>query len=152
MSLWGVSKIRNPVIARVFRELNLIEQWGSGVPRIFRETANQGFPEPVIDELGLRLRFVFPLKKQLPIATDSQGAQSGAQSIAILNALAEAPLSAAEIADRLGLDTKTGAFKRTIRQLLQQSLIAYTIPEKPTSRLQKYQLTKKGMKEKDLKG
>ena len=28
----GVSKIRNHVIARVFRELGLIEQWGSGVP------------------------------------------------------------------------------------------------------------------------
>jgi len=26
----GVSKIRNRVIARVFRELDLIEQWGSG--------------------------------------------------------------------------------------------------------------------------
>ena len=27
----GVSRIRNPVIARVFRELHLIEQWGSGL-------------------------------------------------------------------------------------------------------------------------
>lgn len=35
----NVSKIRNPVIARVFQELKLIEQWGSGVPRIFREKA-----------------------------------------------------------------------------------------------------------------
>jgi predicted HTH transcriptional regulator len=38
----GISKIRNPVIARVFRELNLIEQWGSGVPRMFREAAELG--------------------------------------------------------------------------------------------------------------
>ncbi|MCX7118017.1 MAG: hypothetical protein NTW94_09000 [Legionellales bacterium] len=30
----GVSKIRNHVIARIFHELNLIEQWGSGVARI----------------------------------------------------------------------------------------------------------------------
>jgi len=27
----GTSRIRNHVIARVFRELNLIEQWGTGV-------------------------------------------------------------------------------------------------------------------------
>ena len=33
----GVSKLRNQVIARIFRELNLIEQCGSGVSRIFRE-------------------------------------------------------------------------------------------------------------------
>ncbi|MBW1956381.1 MAG: putative DNA binding domain-containing protein, partial [Deltaproteobacteria bacterium] len=31
----GTSRIRNPVIARVFKELNLIEQWGTGVRRIF---------------------------------------------------------------------------------------------------------------------
>jgi predicted HTH transcriptional regulator len=33
----GVSKIRNRVIARVFRELGLIEQWGSGFRRILDE-------------------------------------------------------------------------------------------------------------------
>jgi len=33
----GVSKIRNRVIARVFRELGLIEQWGSGFRRILEE-------------------------------------------------------------------------------------------------------------------
>jgi len=33
----GTSRIRNPVIARVFKELNLIEQWGTGVRRIFAE-------------------------------------------------------------------------------------------------------------------
>lgn len=31
----GISKIRNHIIARVFRELNLIEQWGSGISRIY---------------------------------------------------------------------------------------------------------------------
>lgn len=30
----GVSKLRNRVIARVFRELGLVEHWGSGVPRV----------------------------------------------------------------------------------------------------------------------
>jgi ATP-dependent DNA helicase RecG len=91
-----------------------------------------------------------------PIVASKQGAQSrarsGVQSAAFLNALADATLSAAEIAARLGLDTKTGAFKRAIKELLQQTLIAYTIPEKPTNRLQKYRLTEKGTQEKGLKG
>lgn len=52
----GVSKIRNHVIARVFRELNLIEQWGSGVRRIFKEAQEQGLPEPQIMEVGMRVR------------------------------------------------------------------------------------------------
>lgn len=53
----GVSNLRNRVIARVFRELRLIEQWGSGVSRIFREAQEQGLPEPSIEEIGLHLRF-----------------------------------------------------------------------------------------------
>lgn len=54
----GISRIRNPVIARVFRELRLIEQWGSGFRRIFDDAARQGLPEPLIEEIatGLRVR------------------------------------------------------------------------------------------------
>ncbi|MBT4288080.1 MAG: HTH domain-containing protein [Deltaproteobacteria bacterium] len=53
----GVSKIRNRVIARVFRELELIEQWGSGLPRIFSEAKKLGLPIPEIQEIGMQVRF-----------------------------------------------------------------------------------------------
>ena len=72
------------------------------------------------------------------------GAQSGAQSHAVLTALTEGPRSAAELAEVLQLGTKTGAFKRSMKNLLEQECIAYTIPDKPSSRLQKYRLTDKG--------
>lgn len=63
----GVSKIRNHVIARVFRELNLIEQWGSGIPRIIREAKELGLPELQIMEIGMRLRFTVTLAEQITI-------------------------------------------------------------------------------------
>ncbi len=47
----GISRIRNPVIARVFREMNLVEQWGTGVPRMFKQATAEGLPEPEIEEL-----------------------------------------------------------------------------------------------------
>ncbi len=72
----GISRIRNPVIARVFRELNLIEQWGSGVPRMFREAADLGLPEPEIVELGMRLRFIVPLAKPLVLSKKESGVES----------------------------------------------------------------------------
>ena len=71
-------------------------------------------------------------------------AQTGAQSESILHALASAPLSANELIAHLKLRSKTGAFKRVIKELLDNGLIAYTLPDKPSSRLQKYRLTRKG--------
>jgi len=59
----GISKIRNPVIARLFREMNLIEQWGTGVPRMFKQAQELGLPEPQILELGMRVRFIVYLAK-----------------------------------------------------------------------------------------
>jgi hypothetical protein len=59
-------------------------------------------------------------------------------------ALAEKPLSANELVKKLGLRSKTGAFKRTVSELLNDSSIEYTIPDKPSSRLQKYRLTGAG--------
>lgn len=63
----GVSNLRNRVIARVFRELKLIEQWGSGVSRIFCEAQELGLPEPTIEEIGMHLRVTIFLN--IPIAT-----------------------------------------------------------------------------------
>ena len=64
----GVSRIRNHVIARVFRELNLIEQWGSGVRRIFSEAMELGLPEPQFLEVGMRVRVVVRLAQALRVA------------------------------------------------------------------------------------
>jgi ATP-dependent DNA helicase RecG len=53
-------------------------------------------------------------------------------------------LSAAELLNVVGLKSKTGAFKRMIRDLLNQKLIEYTLPDKPKSRFQQYRITVKG--------
>jgi len=66
----GISQIRNPVIARVFRELDLIEQWGSGIPGIFREAKSNNLPEPTIEELAGRVRFTVFLPEILPLSRE----------------------------------------------------------------------------------
>jgi len=58
--------------------------------------------------------------------------------------LAPAPLSANELVTQLGLKSKTGAFKRAIKELLEAGLIEYTLPNTVQSRLQKYRITEKG--------
>lgn len=52
----GVSKLRNRVIGRVFHELRLVEQWGSGVQRMLSACREAELPAPVWEEIGNRLR------------------------------------------------------------------------------------------------
>lgn len=52
----GVSKLRNRVIGRVFQELGLIEQWGSGIQRMGAACKDAGLPVPLLEELGTRFR------------------------------------------------------------------------------------------------
>ena len=50
--LEGRSEIRNKVIAKVFKELNYIEQWGTGIRRIRSSCQDAGLKEPQIEETG----------------------------------------------------------------------------------------------------
>jgi ATP-dependent DNA helicase len=50
--LRGRSEIRNKVIANVFKELGLIEQWGSGISRIMIACKKAGLDQPRIREQG----------------------------------------------------------------------------------------------------
>lgn len=148
----GTSRIRNPVIARIFKELGLIEQWGTGVRRIFAEANRLGLPEPKIEEIGLRLRFTTFLAEHHRIPSDRQSkAQVEAQVEAqvdwqILEACAGQPLSSAEIAAALGHKGLSGNVRRALPALRKAGFLEYTIPEKPNSRLQKYRLTPKGQR------
>ena len=125
----GISRLRNRVISRVFRELGLIEQWGSGIPLILEEAASQHLPPPLFEELGLRFRVSLPLAQASSPAQGQsrpRGAESRADSLAegelaeiVLQALADGPLSKSEIAHALGRESVSGALNRTIRRWIQ---------------------------------
>jgi len=54
--LQGVSKLRNRVIGRVFHELHLIEQWGSGIQRMTSACQSAGLDSPKLEEIGMHFR------------------------------------------------------------------------------------------------
>ncbi len=55
----GVSHIRNKVIARVFRELHLMEEWGTGYRRITEACQFGDYQIPTWEEFGTAIRVVF---------------------------------------------------------------------------------------------
>lgn len=52
----GISKIRNGAIAKVFSYMNMIEAWGTGIPKMFEETKAYGLQEPELQDMGSDFR------------------------------------------------------------------------------------------------
>ena len=46
----GISDPRNKILMKMFNLINIGERAGSGVPNIFNTWADQGWPEPIIEE------------------------------------------------------------------------------------------------------
>jgi ATP-dependent DNA helicase RecG len=63
------------VIARVFKELGYIEQWGSGIQRIKAACLAQGLAEPRIQEKGdfVDVEFYRPIVKSAGEVPDTAG-------------------------------------------------------------------------------
>lgn len=54
----GLSKIRNKAIATVFEYMEIVETWGSGVPKIIAEAKKYGLKEPKYIDLESDLRVI----------------------------------------------------------------------------------------------
>ena len=77
----GISRLRNRTIGRVFHELGLVEQWGSGVQRIIATCREAGLAPPVWEEVGLRLRVtIYTGESALP-PTSTGAAQRAAGTV-----------------------------------------------------------------------
>ena len=66
----GVSKLRNRVIGRVFHELHLIEQWGSGIQRMTSACQEAGLEVPRLEEIGLHFRVTISSTRVRPPHAD----------------------------------------------------------------------------------
>ena len=95
-ALQGRSEIRNKVIARVFRRLDYIEQWGSGIARIQQLCEEAGSPKPIFQETGDFVDIEFSRDKNLQSTAEVKdigpaiggsigGSIGGAMSGAIVN-------------------------------------------------------------------
>ena len=72
---YGVSKLRNRVIGRVFHNLGLIEQWGSGIQRMMAACRDAGLADPRLEEIATRFRVtIFTERVTRPALDDTDQA------------------------------------------------------------------------------
>lgn len=116
--IWvGVSKLRNKVIGRVFKELGLIEQWGTGLRKIKNACEVYGFASPIIEELGgpsIRLTIF-----TIPGAKDVILSEKDKKMLSLLEG--NHRLAVKDIASKLKLSTR--AVRSRLNQLIQRGFI-----------------------------
>ena len=143
----GYSIPRNKELMRVFKDLEMVEHLGSGLPRITEFYGPECFR---FTDNFLRITFAASRPVHEDEVTEQVEAPVEAPVILsetnkkILAALAPEPLGRSALLAALGYTQPTGNYKVAMGKLLQTGLIEYTIPDKPNSRLQQYRLTAQG--------
>lgn len=98
----GVSKLRNRVMGRVFHELGLIENWGSGIDRMTRACRDLGLPAPELEELGTLFRVTLRAKR-----LGGKAAVEGTAGRILALLEDDTARSTAALAEALGVTTRT---------------------------------------------
>ncbi len=168
----GQSEIRNRTLAPIFKELRLIEQWGTGFRKLSDELKDYPEIEIKFNEPGLAFQVQFILKYNIyswptsisPLIDST--AEPSQEQVGIKLALSKhqvstkLALSREDIKKLLtellnpvpisGLMTVLGWKDRTkfrakfIYPLLEMNIIEMTVPDKPNSSRQKYLVTTQG--------
>jgi len=145
------SKPWNPIIASVFYRAGIIEKWGMGTLNIIEWCKENKNPAPgwevraqSVVTTFLPSRFFSTAPQDHELGTTRSRLESRPESLEdeVLGLLQKGSLSKGEIAKNLGHKFISGGLKKTLSHLLKQGKIAYTIPEKTNSRLQKYRIEK----------
>jgi ATP-dependent DNA helicase RecG len=99
----GVSKVRNRTIARVFKELRFIEQWGSGYQRMQKNCAELKLPNPIYEEVGFRVRLTIRL-----LAIHSPKSSIAETIVSYISSYeAQGGISTNQLSELLGLSTRS---------------------------------------------
>ena len=131
-----ISILRNPDISHVLYMRGYMEKLGRGSVLIREACKTAGLPEPKwsSEKVGVTLTF---------FAGQVTGQVTG-QVVQLLGLFA-GEMTRQELQDAVGLKHRDTFIDNYIKPALDLELIERTIPDKPSSRLQKYRLTAKGV-------
>src|SRR6056297_4171296 len=133
---------RNRRIGDFLKELQLTEGRATGFPKIYDAMKRNGSPEPTFETDDERTYFlaILPVHPDMESRGQAGGhakGQAGGHATeislndtekAILEILEEGPCSTSELIEKLGLESRTGAFRRNIKNLMEKGVIEYVYP------------------------
>ena len=143
----GISIPRNKELMRIYRDVELVESLGSGIPRILKAYGEDCFQfttnfirltlpvnsHPVVTQLSPSCH---PVVTQL--ITDIEDVDK-------LIEFCSEPRNFSEILSFMNFADRTYFRKKYMHPLLEEDILELTIPDKPNSKNQKYRLTAKGL-------
>ena len=134
-ALSGKSKCRNKAIAEAFQYMKIIEGWGTGLPRLFRQCKERGLPKPKFEEFGDGIKVtVYRNLDSEQLNGTTQTTRSTTQlsdemklsdtEISIVDAMKENnKITQSQLAEQLGIDINT--VKYYVRRLSKDSIIEH---------------------------
>ncbi len=125
------SDIRNPFIASVLETLEVTENRYSGIPTIYAEMKKAGLMEPKFESIRGTFKVTLYNSKKANIVNDD--------FVSKIKTYCKTPRTKESLAKFFGYDEKHPAYfiNSYVIPLIEQGILAYTIPNKPKSRNQK---------------
>ena len=121
---------KNPTISKLFREIGLADELGSGVKNMYKYSKLYGGSDPKLVEEDI-FRTTVLLQSDTPQATEQVTEQ-------VIKKFCSKPKSTTEIMEHLGLKHREHFRSSILKPLLEKGVLMLTIPNKPNSPKQRY--------------
>ena len=143
----GRSEIRNRTLAPIFKDLKMIEAWGTGIQKMHIE--NEKYPEIELNikeiDNAFQIQFIKEISKDIAMDDTMDVAMDVTMDVEWLKKL-KGEMNRAELQSVLKLKNDDHFRKAYLVPAMEAGLIEMTHPDKPRSVKQKYRLTSFGRK------
>ncbi len=130
----GISIPRNKELMRIYRDVELVESLGSGIPRILR-----AYGEDCFKFTDNFIRII------LPISVQDHASDHASVQVEKLVSVLIGEMGRSELQGLLSIKNRDYFRTDYLNPAIDNGYVELTIPDKPNSRNQKYRLTAKGL-------
>ena len=138
----GISIPRNKELMRIYRDVELVESLGSGIPRILK-----AYGEDCFTFTDNFIRIIFPINSSVATISHASNHASNhaSEQIKKLVLALEGEMGRMTLQDILSIKNRDYFRTEYLNSAINSGYIELTIPDKQNSKNQKYRLTAKGI-------